>query len=158
MLVYDIIPPEMAKRTPKKITMRRVARKAKPQKEDKILQIVTLLLVLGVVFNWAGFSGIVGTVAYLNDTESSEGNSFIAGALDFVLGSPNDFLPSPLALGESASREIEFSNNFNFPKYKVKTGNFNGELCDYLILEGAVDGGTWYDRQVFSRRGTDGKP
>jgi predicted ribosomally synthesized peptide with SipW-like signal peptide len=130
VLIYDIMPPK------KKPTKKAVKR------EDKFLQIVTLLLAVGVVFNWAGFSGIVGTIAYMNDTESSQGNAFVAGALDFVLGSPNDFLPSPLTLGGSASREIEFTNNFNFPKYKVRTDGFNGELCQWLMIEGAVDGGT----------------
>ena len=128
VLIYDIMPP---KRKPAKKVIK---------KEDRFLQVVTLLLVVGVVFNWAGYSGIVGTVAYLNDTESSQGNAFVAGALDFVLGSPDDFMPSPLSLGSSALREIEFTNNYNFPKYQVRTDGFNGELCHYLILEGSVDG------------------
>ena len=66
---------------PKKKPIKKIARRAQKKteavKEDKFLQVVSLLLVIGVVFNWAGFSGIVGTVAYLNDTESSQGNSFV---------------------------------------------------------------------------------
>jgi predicted ribosomally synthesized peptide with SipW-like signal peptide len=141
MLIYDIIPPEMKKRKPTKRIASRATKKAETKKEDKFLQIVTLLLAVGMVLNWAGFSGIVGTIAYLNDSEESANNAFVAGALDFVLGSPNDFSPSPLGIGESASREINFSNNFNFPKYKVRTDGWNGELCDFLILEASLDGG-----------------
>jgi len=142
VLIYDIIPPEMTKRKPTKRIAQRTIKKAETKKEDKFLQIVTLLLAVGMVLNWAGFSGIVGTIAYLSDIEESTANTFTAGALDFILGSPNDFNPALLAIGDSASREINFTNNYNFPKYKVKTDGFTGGLCDYLILEGSVDGGT----------------
>ena len=140
MLIYDIIPPEMKKRTTTRGVAGRATKNVKAKREDKILQIVTLLLVVGVVFNWAGFSGIVGTVAYMSDTEESANNTFVAGALDFILDSPDDFTPSPLGVGESATREIDFLNNFNFPKYKVRTDNFTGDLCPWLTLEGSVDG------------------
>jgi hypothetical protein len=126
-LIYDIMPPEEKKE------------KIEGRREEKFLRIVSLLLILGVVFNWAGFSGVIGTMSYMSDTESSLNNSFTAGSLDFVLGSPNDFMPSPLAPGESAHREINFLNQANYPKYQVKADGFIGELCDDLILEYSLD-------------------
>ena len=128
-LLYDIIPPQIVKeRRAEKI-------------ENAFLRVVSLLLVIGILFNWAGFSKIIDTVSYLSDTENSSGNLFTAGALDFVLGSPDNFTPPLIKIGESATRDINFLNIYNFPKYQVKADNFSGGLCDYLILEASLDGG-----------------
>ncbi len=105
--------------------------------KKSISKILVVLILIGL--NWAGISAVVRTFAYFNDTENSSG-SFAAGGLDFYLTSPSDFSPGAIAPGESAERTINFLNNKNIPKYKVKPVNFSGTLCDYLTLQVKLDG------------------
>ncbi len=130
--IYDIIPPQY-------INMRK---NKKPNQAKTLkggtMKFVVLLLV--ICLNGLGLSTIITTVSYLFDTETSLDNLFAAGSLDFVLDSPADFAPSLIAPGESTSREINFLNTANLPKYKVRTDGFTGELCDYLKLEASLDG------------------
>src|SRR4030042_6493811 len=109
--------------------------------EAKFMRAVSLLLVIGIFLNLAGLSVVTETVSYLSDTETSSDNLFNAGVLDFTLDSPKDFNSATLAPGESARREINFLNAFNDPKYRVIANNFEGGLCDYLVLEASLDGG-----------------
>ncbi|MDD2672664.1 MAG: hypothetical protein PHW43_09660, partial [Syntrophales bacterium] len=51
-----------------------------------------------------------------------------------------DFYPEYLEPGQSSTRTINFLNNDNIPKYKVKAVNFTGELCNYLTLQASLDG------------------
>jgi len=105
--------------------------------KKSISKILVVLILIGL--NWTGISAVVRTFAYFNDTENSSG-SFAAGGLDFYLTSPSDFSPGAIAPGESAERTISFLNNDNIPKYKVKTVNPSGTLCDYLTLQVKLDG------------------
>lgn len=109
------------------------------------LALRTSAILLLVCLNWAGLSGLGTTIAYLQDTESSIGNSFIAGTLDFILTSPSGFDPSTMEIGGSATRTISLINYGNDHKYKVSAINFSGLLCEYLDLTAFVDAtGTIY--------------
>jgi hypothetical protein len=77
--------------------------------------------------------------AYFDDPESSPDNSLIAGALDFYLSSPQDFLPEMTC--STAERTIDLLNNGNPFRYKIETTDFSGDLCNYIILEANLDGG-----------------
>ncbi len=106
---------------------------------NSVTKIIVLMMIIGL--NWTGLSAVVQTIAYYNDTEDSTANSYTAGILDFILESPSDFSPSPIVLGESATRNITFINNGNIPKYTVNATSFVGVLCDYLDLEASLDAG-----------------
>ncbi|MDO8435922.1 MAG: SipW-dependent-type signal peptide-containing protein [bacterium] len=49
--------------------------------KESLLKLAAFCLI--VALNWAGLSAVIGTLAYLNDTENSADNSFTAGSLDF---------------------------------------------------------------------------
>ena len=103
------------------------------------IKILAIVMIIGL--NWTGLSAVIETFSYYNDIENSNGNTYQAGALDFVLTSPSGFDPSGLEIGESATKTISFINNNNIPKYKVSAVNFSGLLCDYLDLTANVDAG-----------------
>lgn len=132
VLIYDIIPPSEL----------RVKQGSGSFIKSALLRIVVLLLIIGL--NWTGLSTLVGTRAYLNDIESSTGNVYTAGILDFVLVSLSDFSPAVIGPTQVATRTIEIVNNGNIHKYKVSAVDFFGSLCDWLDLETDLDGGTEY--------------
>ncbi|MBU0546874.1 lamin tail domain-containing protein [Patescibacteria group bacterium] len=122
--------------------MERLRKKKQMKLDNKIIKksfskILVILMLISL--NWTAISAVTKTIAYFNDTETS-GGSFTAGALDFVLTSPSDFYPEVISPGESSERTINFLNNDNIPKYKVKTVNPSGTLCDYLTLKVKLDG------------------
>ncbi|GAI24821.1 unnamed protein product, partial [marine sediment metagenome] len=135
---FDIIPPKGYKR---KIIRKRKSYILHPGfaiVKTSIVKIVALLVIVSL--SCAGLSTIIKTFAYFNDTENSSGN-FYAGTLDFYLSSPANFSPPTLALGESATRTIDFINTANIPKYNITATSFVGALCEYLNLEASLDGG-----------------
>lgn len=136
-IFYDIMPP-------KKIMERRKRRVEKTFPEQSMARapIAFLCLFLILSLNWAGLLAVGETVAYLIDEETSFGNTFVAGDLDFILDSPPDFSPHALLAGESATREIDVLNNAsNLFKYIVTAKDFSSPLCNYLTLEANVAGG-----------------
>ena len=104
-----------------------------------LLKIITILTV--VLFSWSGLSAVCYTLASMSDMENSIGNNFTAGTLDFILSSTRIFDNVSLSPGNSVTGSINIVNLGNDPKYKVKTANFSGALCDYLNLEANLDGG-----------------
>jgi len=133
-IFYDIMPPKALKRK-KSSTFRLSFGIIK----SSIIKIVAVFVIVGL--NWTGLSAVYQTLAYLNDTETSTGNSFVAGTLDFQLSSTEVFSNTSLMPGESATGTISITNLGNALKYKVKAANFTGALCDYLNLEANLDGG-----------------
>src|SRR4030042_6384390 len=76
------------------------------------------------------------------DSEKSEGNTISTGTLDFSLESASDFSGS-VTPSQSAEREVEVKNDGSLGfQYKIKSGNFSGDLCDYLKLKVKLDGGS----------------
>ena len=55
--------------------------------KQSITKIICFMLIVGL--NWTGFSAVIETFAYFNDTETSSENSFSAGILDFRLTNQN---------------------------------------------------------------------
>ena len=106
--------------------------------KKRFIKIICLIVIFSL--NLTGILSIGRTIAFFNDTEESENNTYQAGIVDFVLSSPSDFTPASISLGESSTRTINFLNNNNIPKYKVKPVNFSGGLCDYLMLSASLDG------------------
>ncbi len=100
--------------------------------KKSLLKISALMLIVSL--NWAGFSAIIETFAYFNDTEISLENSFSAGTLDFSL-TGSDFSPSGLNPGGSTARNttIQKDGNLDF-QYKINYEYVSGNLCDYLDL------------------------
>jgi predicted ribosomally synthesized peptide with SipW-like signal peptide len=133
-IFYDIMPPKALKRK-KSSTFRLSSGIIK----GSIIKIVAIFVIVSL--SWTGLSAVYQTLAYLNDTETSTGNSFVAGTLDFQLSSTEVFSNTSLMPGESATGTISITNLGNTLKYKVKAANFTGALCDYLNLEANLDGG-----------------
>lgn len=104
-----------------------------------LIKIIAVLLIIAL--NWTGLSAVYQTWAFFKDTENSLENFFQAGILDFELTSENDFLPSPIALGESATRTISILNFGNEHQYKITATNFSSPVCDYLQLEANLNQG-----------------
>lgn len=105
-----------------------------------LTRIIAAFLIISI--NWLGLYSVLRTSSFLSDTEGSNNNNYTAGILDFVLESPSDFTPSPIAPGESSERLIKIiNNNGNLFKYIASSTNFSGEICDYLNLEANVQGG-----------------
>jgi predicted ribosomally synthesized peptide with SipW-like signal peptide len=106
-----------------------------------VIKIAAILLIVGL--NWAGLSAVIETTAYLNDTETSSGNSYTAGTLDFSINSTNDFIPETIIPLQQSTRTITVTNNGSLGfQYKITAGNFNGELCGALQVMADIDGGT----------------
>jgi len=105
-----------------------------------ILKIISAVLI--VTLNWASLSGVIETLAYLADTENSQGNNFVAGSLDFLLTSTANFSPNVTPI-QSSSRSIGIANNGTLGfEYTVSATNFSGSsLCNYLNLEANLNGG-----------------
>jgi hypothetical protein len=104
------------------------------------LKLVAFLMIFSMSLN-----AIIGpnqTIAYLNDTEESQENTYVAGALDFALNAPSDFAPGPILPGQSALRIVDFQNNNNIPKYQAYATSFVGTLCDYLDINAGLDSTT----------------
>lgn len=98
-----------------------------------LFKISAMVLIVGLVLS--SFSIFGKTYAYLQDIETSSGNSLVSGTLDLSLASDTNFTPevTPTA---TTSRTISVINNgsLNF-KYKVKIENTEGNLCDYLEIK-----------------------
>ena len=107
--------------------------------KKSLIKITAVLLIIAL--NWSGLSAIYQTLAHFNDTETSLENFFQAGILDFELSSGNDFLPSPITSGESASRTISIINFGNEHQYKITATNFSADICNYLQLEANLNEG-----------------
>ena len=104
-----------------------------------IIKIIVFLLIVSL--NWAGLSAVQQTIAYFNDNQESTDNIWQAGILDFELTSDNDFLPSPIEIGEETERTISIINFGNNHKYTITAINFSADVCDYLNLEVRLNDG-----------------
>ena len=133
---FDIIPPKeirremgkMEKKTPAFAQIfKRIALKA-----------VCLLVILGL--NWTGLSAIIETFAYLNDTEDSLENTFVATTLDFSLNAGSDFTPEVTPTQNSVRNISVIKDGVLDFEYNLKTENETGYLCDYLNLTITRDG------------------
>ena len=105
--------------------------------KNSLVKITALLLI--IVLNWAGIYAIGSTLGYFGDKEISVENKLEAGILDFELASEHDFLPSPLNLGEYATRTISIINNANLFKYTASSTDFSSEVCQYFDLVADMD-------------------
>lgn len=119
-----------------------------------VMRLTTILLI--VMINYLGLSGIGFTHAYFSDEEISEDNSFTDGILDFRMTYDcdseedviSDFTPTnPIVRNHTVYQE----GTLNF-QYQVQPINFSGNLdfCNQLMLTADL-GGT----QVFSGRLVD---
>jgi len=113
-----------------------------------IIKILSVILIVGL--NWTGLFAVIETFAYMNDTETSWGNIYLASTLDFSLSSPADFAPS-ITPSATSSRDISLIKNgiLGF-QYTASTTNATGTLCDYLDLEAKLDGITVYNNHLTS--------
>ena len=97
-----------------------------------------------------GFSGAQQTNAYYNDIESSEGNSFSAAMLDFILTNNNlEKVIGPEALGEISHASVAMPEDDSLPmQYDVSTSVdiiSNTAFCAGLIVEAKLNGITKYN-------------
>lgn len=106
-------------------------------------------IILTVVLN-VGILNIPVTNAYFNDTESSDGNVFITGLLDFILTNNNLIkLIGPEALGEISHASVAMPENGSLPMQYVlntliATTTSNSDFCDGLVVEAKKNGLTEY--------------
>jgi hypothetical protein len=95
---------------------------------------------LAVVF-FASLMRMGGTNASFLNKEKSGEISVSMGAVNFSLESPADFSDAVTA-SQSASRDIELKDKGTLDfQYRIKSGNFSGDLCDHLKLKVKFDGG-----------------
>jgi len=119
--------------------------------KNSILKIVIFSIIVGL--NWTGLSAVIETIAYYNDIENSNINTYEAGTLDFYLDSPSsNFVPleivSNMKAGDSVTRDISViketnSNSFQYNAQTVKTGG-NLDFCNILKLEAKLEGKVKY--------------
>jgi hypothetical protein len=86
-----------------------------------------------------GVLGIVTTKANFSDIEGLANNLFAMGNLHFDISSPADFIPQGQCEAKP-TRNITITNLGNPFRYKVKTANVSGALCQHLTLQASVDG------------------
>jgi hypothetical protein len=101
---------------------------------NKIYLVLAFLIMVGI-----GVLGIVTTKANFSDIEGLANNLFAMGNLHFNLSSPADFSPQGQCEA-TPTRNITITNLGNPFRYKVKTANASGALCQYLTLQASVDG------------------
>lgn len=108
------------------------------------LKFIVVLLIAGI--NTTGLLSVSKTAASYLDTETSGGNSLIAGQLDFSLLA-SEYATTLTAFnlqpGESASRDIEVLDISTIPwQYFSKTDNFSGDtdFCNALALNAFASG------------------
>jgi len=104
-----------------------------------IIKIASILLIIGL--NWTGLSAVGRTLAYFNDIENSDSNSYQTGTLDFSLFSPSDFFPSTPGESNQLIRNISVvkEGSLNF-KYQFYVNGFSGDLCSDLQLSANLNG------------------
>lgn len=93
--------------------------------------------------NWAGLSAVGRTLASFNDTESSEGNTYTAGSLDFSLSSPSDFFPPTAGGSNQLRRDISVLQEGSLIfEYRIRVGDVGGgSFCEQLNLSANLDDG-----------------
>ena len=102
-----------------------------------IAKIIVIFLIIGL--NWAGISAIGKTLAYFNDTEQSQNNSFQAGSLDFSLSSDN---LGQINLGSKEYFDIQKDGTLDF-RYNITTliiGGSDINFCNDLEIGIYEDG------------------
>jgi len=125
--------------------------------KKSIIKISAILLIIGL--NWAGLSAMIETIAYYNDIEDSNTNTYQAEVLDFYLYSTTtNFVPpavvSNMMPGDSVTREISVikEENSNTFKYNIQTVMTGGDIdfCNALKLEAKLDGVIQYSDGLMS--------
>jgi len=119
------------------------------------IKILSILLIVGL--NWTGLSAVIETFAYINDTETSSGDTFTAATSDFSL-TGGDFSPSGLNPGDSTTKNLTIQNDGSLGfQYKINYEKVSGNLCDYLDLTAGAYSGLlkdFTDQEPFTFSGT----
>ncbi len=96
-----------------------------------------LAIILFAVLIFSSVLNIDRTIAYFSDTESSTGNTFIAGTLTIDLDSKADFSSGLLYPADSVSTTIGITNTGSIDsKYMVQTSLLGSDVsaCDYVTM------------------------
>ena len=81
------------------------------------------------------------TFGLFTDIEKNEDSSFEMAILDFSLNSGSDFSPDLEETQLISSRTVNLNKDGTLGfKYKVRTENFDGDLCSYLSLKDNLSG------------------
>ena len=115
------------------------------------LKLLAFTLIVGL--NGVALSQIGYTMGYYNDIESSEGNSFSATMLDFILTNNNlEKVIGPEALGEISHASVAMPEDDSLPmQYDVSTSvdiTSNTAFCAGLIVEAKLNGITKYNNSL----------
>jgi len=109
-----------------------------------LLRVLSVFMILGM--NWMGISAIGTTVAFYGDEEKASNNTFISGALDFVLTAhPFDTVEASLNMGPNVSTERKIDivpeSNSNPFQYYASSTSFVGDLvfCSSLNVVAKLD-------------------
>jgi len=135
--IFDIIPPKKLEREKSSLGqfMKRV-----------LIKITYLLIIIGL--NWTGLLAVGETLANFSDIETSQGNIFSAGTLDFSLHSgQSNFVPESksgnLEPGDEVNRVIQIRSEGNFAfQYIAHTEKILGDedFCNTLQLRADLKG------------------
>ena len=99
------------------------------------IKIISLFLIAAL--NASGILGVGEALAFFNDAEINENNTFELGILDFSLNSNSDFSPNLIKNSQlTSTRTINLSKDGTLDfKYKIKVENPVGDLCSHLNLK-----------------------
>lgn len=107
------------------------------------LKIIVFFLMFSL--NWWIFLGIGNTSAYFSDGEESAGNVFKAGTLDMSAESLGSFSPR-LNSNNNTVKNILIGNQGSLKfKYLAESGNFSGNLCNFLNVKAKSKGDLKYE-------------
>jgi len=98
--------------------------------------IFLIILILTCLF----FLKIEGTLAYMDDTEISSGNSYSAATLDLSLSPTGGFSPNVTPTQPSSRAISVVKDGILGFQYTIQTSNETGTLCDSLNLTASRDG------------------
>lgn len=91
------------------------------------------------------------TNAYFSDFETSTGNVFVSGTLNFHLNPATDFAPLSLNKGEATSTSVTLVDDgtigFQYIASTTVTGG-DSDLCNYLNLQASLNGVSVYNGAV----------
>lgn len=148
MKYFDIIPPKRIVEPPH-IIRRYESGMFGTLKGWKKYAAKTIVMLLLVGMNWAGFSAVGTVLAYYLDIESSHGSVFAAGGLDFSLAD-SGWIPSAdaddLGAGTSVSRNVKIEDliasssiPFQYVARMVETGG-DTPYCKKLQINASLEG------------------
>ncbi|MFA6514859.1 MAG: lamin tail domain-containing protein [Candidatus Paceibacterota bacterium] len=119
--------------------------------KKQLHKFIVVLVVVSIFFNILNLKEII---AYYNDTETSSGNSFVAGLVDFIL-EDSDWQPVNIAVsmtpGDTTKKIVKVDSQDSNPfKYYTESTNETGDIdfCNGLNVIAKLEGVEMYNGPI----------